>query len=255
MAAFDWPEHLSAIPRYRGIPTIRRDWERFYGEFPDRYDRFTPTTDTAVAEVDRLVGLAGMAVLDIASGSGRSSRELARRARSVVGFEPLAGARAYAASRGRAEGIDNVEFLEGTVEQFPDVHGRLFDVAVSIHAAPFLLDDDEAANAEELRALLERLAAVVRPGGAIAFAGTRPPDGPDPWHAVHVNREVMARRDRVLAAAGFEVHDRPISADFGTMDEALATCGFIYGESAIDYLLEGGAPIMHLLLRVHVTRL
>jgi Methyltransferase domain len=227
----------NALPTYRGVPTIRQDWERFYVQFPDLYDRFTVTTDDAVAEIDRLVGL-----------SGRSTRGLARLARHVTGVEPLAAARSYAASRCEAEGIGNVRFIEGSTDSFPDFAGERFDLAVSIHAAPFFAEDDEAANRAELHSLLGVLGRILAPGAAIVFAGTRPQRHSDTW-APHADVERLARRDRILSAAGFEVHDRPIEADFGTVEEALATCGLIYGEPAIDYLLDGGAPVLPLTLR------
>ena len=72
---------------HRGYPTIRDFWEH-YTEFADLYDRFALSSVRAVEEMDRLFGLAGVDVLNIGSGSGRDSFEIARRATHVVGIEP-----------------------------------------------------------------------------------------------------------------------------------------------------------------------
>lgn len=72
--------------------TIEGDWDRFYLEFPDVYDRFAVTTPPLVAAAHALVDFTDKVVIDAGSGTGKSTFELAKHARSIVyGDEGAAG--------------------------------------------------------------------------------------------------------------------------------------------------------------------
>ena len=68
-------------------------------------------------------------VLDIGSGSGRLSLQLARLARSVLGVDPNPAVVAQAAARARDLGRVNLTFAVGAAQQL-DTGRRRFDVAV-----------------------------------------------------------------------------------------------------------------------------
>ena len=71
----------------------------------------------------------GNDVLDIGSGDGRLSFDLARAARSVLGVDPSPEAVAGASARARALGLANVRFAVGAAQVLA-VGRRRFDVAV-----------------------------------------------------------------------------------------------------------------------------
>jgi len=71
----------------------------------------------------------GKDVLDIGSGDGRLSLDLARVARRVTGVEPSAAAVAASARRAAALGLRNVRFEVGAAQHL-DLGHRRFDVAV-----------------------------------------------------------------------------------------------------------------------------
>jgi len=110
----------------------------------------------------------GSPVLNVASGTGRDTFEIARRADHVVGLEPSASMRAFAAQKRRVLGIDSVHFVAGVAEKLPfrqDESG----CALSIHGAPFFGRWEQWSIREWLR--------VVRPNGWVAFVSS-----PEPSH-------------------------------------------------------------------------
>jgi SAM-dependent methyltransferase len=227
---------------YRGHPTLRMDWERFYKEFPDRYHRFALSTDLVVEAMHRIFGFGGARVLDVASGTGRSTFAIARWAAHVVGVEPWAEMRNEAIRRQAGLGVTNVEFLEGGTEALPPAPPRSFDRAVSVYGAPFYYYGSPEENRRRTELLLARLEALLRPSGVVAFGSTSPT-----WRRIE-NQDagfVFERGalspdgdDRELPPLGFAHDDVLVEQDYGSVEEALATYGFIYGERAIDYILD-----------------
>ena len=234
---------------HRGYPAIRDFWEH-YTEFADLYDRFALSSVKAVEELDRIFGFARARVLNIASGSGRDSFAIARSARHVIGVEPSHEMREYALEAKRRRGADNVDFVDGIAEDLRAFADAQFDRALSIHAAPFPWDTDAAAVREALR--------VVRAGGYVAVVSTTPgwrlehervdaaapPPPPGPADAAPDFLEEHLRPYR------FTPHDALVELDYGSVAEALATWGCIYGEDAIDYLLDRQKSVLTWSLRI-----
>lgn len=234
------PTMPATVIGHRGHATIRDFWEH-YTEFADIYDRFALSSVSAVDELHRLFGFSGTRVINLASGTGRDTLEIARHARQVVGIEPASEMRAYALDRLREAGVGNVEIRDGVAEDLPAFVDGEFDRALSIHGAPFPWDAGAAAVREAMR--------VVRPGGFVAFVGTTPgwrmdhqPPGTDEGYP-------MAFED-VLRDSRFETRDVLVEIDYGTVAEALATWGCIYGEQAIDYLLDRQTSVLSWSLRI-----
>jgi SAM-dependent methyltransferase len=250
-----WPSSET----YRGYPTIRGNFERFYKEFPDRYHRFALSTDATVEEMQRLFGFDGTRVLDVASGTGRSTFAIAKHAASVVGVEPWTEMRAEAIRRQRLLGVTNVEFVEGSTVDLPAFAPRSFDRAVSVYGAPFYYYGSPEEDRRQTELLLARFEALLRPGGVIAFGCTSPG-----WRRIESQEEGFAFEtgrldpnddfDRELPRLGFAHRDALVEQEFGSLDEALATYGFIYGERAIDYLLDRNTHRIPIALRVYWRR-
>jgi ubiquinone/menaquinone biosynthesis C-methylase UbiE len=207
--------------------------------FPDRYERFALSTLAAVDVLRARVDLKGRQILDLAAGTGLDALAIARDARWVTALEPWREMRDVAIQRQRAGGVRNIEFLDGIAEdlsRFPDAS---FDGAVSIHGAPFPWDVGAACIRGCLR--------VVEPGGFVVFIATTPG-----WKKDHEERPLTPTRDPVveqLAEYGFAQDDVAVEIDYGSVEEAIATYGFIYGEPAIDYLLGRGTAKINWSLR------
>ena len=61
---------------HRGYPYLPDFWE-YYRWQSEVYDRFAISTDAAIDFLDSVIPLAGLRVLDVASGTGRSACAMA----------------------------------------------------------------------------------------------------------------------------------------------------------------------------------
>lgn len=103
----------------------------------------------------------GMRVLDVGCGLGKVAAlvaDLVGDAGQVVGLDRDAGVLAMARARAAELGLDRVSFVEGDLDGALDLEP--FDAAVGRRVLMYLPDPVGA---------LRRLAAIVRPGGPIAF--------------------------------------------------------------------------------------
>jgi SAM-dependent methyltransferase len=114
-------------------------------------------------------------VLDLAAGTGRYTRELARRFAAVVAVEPDDAMRAL---------IDAGEVLAGTAESIPLASGTVDAVFVC-----------EAFHWFDTRCALAEIARVLVPGGGLAIVSTHwwETEPPLPAAAIDILREPFAR--------------------------------------------------------------
>lgn len=227
--------------------TLEHDWNRLYAAFPGDYDKFVsfPHQPRHLDVIRRTVPLDGKTVVDVGSGTGRSSLELARVAERVIGVEPNARMREWAVESATRAGVRNVEFVGGRAEALP-FSEAIVDVVAAFwtlfwppeHAVPAFV-------AEAVR--------VLRPGGSLLVV-----DSPPGWytgdlsHALGVSDvPYMTTLDRVLGDVGFARFDVDTQQEYGTMDAAVRSFGFIFGRDAIDYLRRTGRHVIRWRTRVH----
>src|SRR3954471_7612643 len=136
------------------------------GEEGDQWTQFADEYDTSVRSIwarfleTDPIALADR-VLDIGCGSGQSTRDAARRARSgsALGVDLSESMLAEARRRASTEGLTNVKFLRADAQ----VHAfdpATFDVAISRFGSMFFSDR---------RAAFSNIASALRPGGRIAL--------------------------------------------------------------------------------------
>ena len=228
---------------HRGWATIDGDWDRFYKEFPGLYDRFTVSTPLLVDEMQSIADFTGTQVLALASGTGKDAFEVARRADHVVGIEPWIEMRSFALAKQQRLAVRNVEFVDGVAEDLSRFGDGVFDRVISVHGAPFPWDD---------AAFIEGCLRVTRPGGYVLFGGTigvttgvgsAPGSGAKGYDPTPL-----------LEPFGFTKRVRPAVLHFGSVEEALATWGFIYGGAGIDYLLAHPEYRLSVNLVIHSKR-
>ncbi len=106
----------------------------------------------------RLNPRSGERILDLATGTGWTSRVVARRGAKVTGVDIGADLIAAATDRARAEGL-NVDYCVGDAEKLPFKHGE-FDAVISTCGVMFASRPEAAAS---------ELARVCRRGGRIAL--------------------------------------------------------------------------------------
>jgi 2-polyprenyl-3-methyl-5-hydroxy-6-metoxy-1,4-benzoquinol methylase len=171
-----------------GVPPLALDGERTLPDVPE--ENYWFQRHLAVYEwVARQV--AGLRVIDMASGEGYGADLLARRAASVVGVEANPDAFEHARLRYVR---DNLRFERSMVE----VYAEPCDAIVFLQTIEHVQDPD---------AVLEHFAAMLAPGGAV-FVSTpnvltlAPPGAQrsdNPWHV----REYRPEEFRALCAAHF----------------------------------------------------
>jgi ubiquinone/menaquinone biosynthesis C-methylase UbiE len=218
---------------HRGHPTPKASFWESYFDFPELYDRFAISTLYAVGIVHQLVDFRAARVLDVASGTGKNALEHAKIARSVVGIEPKPRMREFAIARASRLQLKNVEFRDGIAEDLTAFEDGSFDVAVSMYGAPFPWDTEHR--------FVHGCERVVREGGHVVIVGTSPG-----WKALHARSTEAETTDNPqwlrtmddLRRMGLQARDFVVDMDYGTVQEALETFGFIHGPAAIDFILD-----------------
>jgi SAM-dependent methyltransferase len=100
----------------------------------------------------------GERILDLSTGTGWTSRLVARRGATVVGVDIASGLLDVARAKAKAEGL-SIEYRLGDAERLPFEDGG-FDAVVSTYGVMFATQQEAAAS---------ELARVCRPGGRIAL--------------------------------------------------------------------------------------
>lgn len=225
----EWPLH-------RGLPYFPGYFWDHYTEHPAVYDRFAVSTDAGVAFLATLVDLSGLSVLDIAAGTGRTAFAVARRANDVLGVEPDDRMREFANRRKSELGVSNVDFIAGSTDHMPLLPVHSFDLVTAFHGPPFAPG--------EVGDFVEAFKAFTRPGGTLVVQTTIPQWLHEyqkrlPEDAPRAVADPHRAMEAAFVSAAFRYVDATLFADHQSVDEALATYGFIYGPYAIDWLLEG----------------
>jgi ubiquinone/menaquinone biosynthesis C-methylase UbiE len=219
--------------------TIERDWDRFYLEFPDVYDRFAVTSVAIMPHLCERYPLDGTVVLDVASGTGRSTFELARWARNVIGLEPWDSMVSFARQRQRELGINNVSFVQAAAEAMPFAPQSI-DHAVSVFGFPVWFPEAGAHGQELGRRFVADCRRIVKPGGWVVAVGAPPSQIAGELTSIVAGSAASVGEvgpvERYMADLGFQWWDVDVAADYGTVAEAVATYGFIFGRRAIEHL-------------------
>lgn len=187
-------------------------------ENADRYDatdRFIARrfeAETRIEPSDR--------ILDVGCGTGRSSRDAARRAPdgTVLGVDLSSRMLGDARRRSTEEGLANVEFLQADAQVHPFEPGA-FDLAISVFGVSFFADP-VAAFANIRRGL--------RPGGSVAFLA---------WQRFEDNEWLTTIFDALAAGRDLATPPPGVPGPFGLADAEAVTmilrdAGFIDGAMA-----------------------
>lgn len=152
-------------------------WENWQGWHPRRFEWYftrkragveTRADEQAlVFSAVELVIRSDQRVLEVGSGTGNYTVELANRCASVVAVDASSAMRRFLARRVRRQGIRNVGVRPG---RLPDTLGDIgpFDGVVAIGVLNYV---------EDLEAAMKAFAAVLAPTGWIVV--TVPPDSPE----------------------------------------------------------------------------
>jgi len=154
-------------------------------------------------------------IVDIGSGSGRSTIQLARYAEQVIGVEPENSMRDQAVKSTTELGLDNVVYVDGRAEEMPLDDG-VADMVVTLTTVMYPPEEVVPRFIEEARR-------VVKPGGTIISVDVAPGwyggdlanyiDDPD------ADVELKARHRLFVDEAGFSYFDIEQTPDYGQSRE------------------------------------
>lgn len=148
--------------------TIENRWDILYRDYPEVYDEFAgvPYDPPMIEVLHGLFDFRGKKVVDIGSGSGRSTFSIAAYAEHVIGVEPEASMRKIAEEKAKKQGVSNVSFVDGCAEDIPLDTGSV-DMVVAITATMYPPE-------KVIPRFVEEAARVVRGGGAVVSVDVAP---------------------------------------------------------------------------------
>ncbi|NUT98972.1 MAG: methyltransferase domain-containing protein [Saccharothrix sp.] len=138
------------------------DQGTFWADHADRFDEGAAGYHRLLLDAARLTP--SDHVLDIGCGTGKSTRDAARRAAHALGVDLSSRMIEEARRRAEREGVANVAFeqADAQVHPFPEA---AFDVVVSRHGVMFFGDPDKA---------FANIASALRPGGRMTLLTWQP---------------------------------------------------------------------------------
>lgn len=160
----DDPQIAEDTERARAVLAQRDDPSRaFFSRTADRWDEIRAELYGVRADVLPLLGLLEpeWCVADLGTGTGLFATTVAPHVAQVIGIDR--SAEMLDAARQRAEGLDHVEFREGTLEALPIDPGSI-DLAVLSLVLHYVIDPGAA---------LAEAARILRPGGRLIIVDAR----------------------------------------------------------------------------------
>ncbi|PWU02572.1 MAG: hypothetical protein C5B53_01515 [Candidatus Melainabacteria bacterium] len=233
------------------IETVENRWDILYRDYPQVYDEFAGIgRDASVNHfIFQNFDLTGRVVVDVGSGTGKSTFALARHAKHVIGIEIEESMRRVASDQAKQLEISNVEFLAGSGEAIP-----LTDNSCDMVTAFTLAIHPP----EGFRVFAQEALRIVRTGGSVISVGITPF-----WYGGELAEVILGPSrvtetdtegvvDRILVEEfGFEFKDVDSIQDYGSLDRIIRTYGFIFGRKAIDYLRQHNKTTIHWKNRIH----
>ena len=230
--------------------TIENRWDILYRDYPEVYEEFGqfPYKPTLLSKLNQWFHLQGKYILDVGSGTGLSTFELASKAYRITGLEPEPAMLDIAIQSADVLKIENVEFVCGRAEGIPLKDGAV-DMVTAITLASLYTE-------ENIRAFTNEAERVVRKGGGIVLIDISPG-----WYGGNLAPVILGKasrvlpeedlRDTILTAAGYQHRDFYNLQDYGTVENIIETYGFIFGMKAIQYIQSNHTTIIKWKWRVH----
>jgi ubiquinone/menaquinone biosynthesis C-methylase UbiE len=208
-------------------------WDILYRDYPEVYEEWgrIPKVPDFIDVLAARFPLEGQVVVDVGSGTGISTFKLAQHAGFVIGIEIEKPMISVARSSAHEHGVKNVRFDLGDAEHLP-LENDSVDAAVAITLA-----------GGDVRRVATEMERVVRPGGLVLRTDVAPgwyggELGPIITGEPRDESPAKGSRDDVLAGLGYEAMDVFMDQDYGSVERAVRTYGFIHSKRVIDYIRE-----------------
>jgi len=221
-------------------------WDILYRDYPEVYEEWgrIPKFPDIIDVINDRFTLKGKVVADIGSGTGISTFKLAKHADLVIGIEPEDAMISVAVRSAEERGVKNVNFEVGEAENLPLEDGST-DMAVAI-----------TLGGGDIRKVAAEMERVVRSGGIVLRADVAPgwyggELGPIITGSPRDETPVQGSIDDILPSLDYEVMDIFMDQDYGTVEIAVRTYGFIHGKQVINYIREHNVTTIRWKFRVH----
>lgn len=215
--------------------TIENRWDILYRDYPEVYEAFSMVKRRPVKDFGKMLNVKDKVVVDVASGTGRSTFALAHYAKKVIGVEPESAMMKIARESLKKNGITNVVFRKGTSDHIP-LPAHSVDVVAAITSASFY-------DVDNIQRFVREAERVLANGGSIYSIDVAPG-----WYGGDLAPVILGPsrrqkgsdydfvRNEVFTSLGFTHRDFYTFSDFDSMEHIISTYGFIFGKKAIEYL-------------------
>lgn len=237
------------------VTTIENRWDILYAEYPEVYDAFISVERKPdVMDVFKThFQLEDKHMLDIGSGSGDSTFQLAKLCRHVTGIEIEDAMREIADQKLQQLGLSNVDFIKGTATDLPFDHS-LFDGTIAMTLPLFIPD--------EIKAYIKEAIRVTKDQGYVINLGIAPKCYGGNLASVILGDSQVTEEDTegvthdiLVNTFGFEYFDYEAIQNYDSVDHMVKTYGFIFGQKAIDYIIKHQLSSVVWTYRVHYKRI
>ncbi len=222
-------------------PTVENDWEKLSAEHPDIYERFANTpNDGALDQAMReIVSFEGKIVLDLGAGTGQYAFGFINEAYRILGMEVDPDLLEFDRQVIAERGYTNIIPFHGVANDLP-MNDEVVDLALAVTVAPW--DPDPLMRLGLRKRMVEETLRVLKPGGVFivvtvpegAYGGELAPIIFDDPALLPNNSDWDAQ---LVEDFGFQFKEIESVSDYGSVENAVATYGFIFGRSAIRHLL------------------
>jgi ubiquinone/menaquinone biosynthesis C-methylase UbiE len=223
--------------------SIENRWDILYRDYPEIYDEFAnvPYEPKMIDILHEKFDFSKKKVVDIGSGSGRSTIEIAKYAEYVIGVEPEKSMRSIAKKNTADKNLENVFYIEGKAEKIP-LDDYSADMVIAI-TAPLFVEESKR---------------VTKPGGTIISVGVAPG-----WYGGElssvfdiqdehaVNEELQNVHRLFVENNGFSFFDINSTSYYGSLEKIINTYGFIFGKKMIRHLKQNNITSIKWKFRVH----
>jgi len=227
--------------------TIENRWDILYKEYPEVYDEFAsvPYKPNWVVFLSKILKIdwSGKTVLDVGSGSGLSTFDLAQHAKFVIGVEPDDAMRELAIKNAEKRNMENVKFVKGWANEIP-LAANSVDAVVAFTAP---LDYKESTRiVREGEFLISIDVAPKWYGGELApvICGKKRITEEDTEGRVH----------KKYSELNFKYKDFFQIQEYGSLEKIIGTYGFIFGKKAINYLKKHNKTSIKWKWRIHYKK-
>lgn len=215
-------------------------WDIRYRDYAEVYDAFAriPKRPHMLEELNERFHLTGKVIIDVGSGTGLSTFQLARWASLVIGIEPEDAMRAVAERKAAALDLTNIRFERGDSEHIPLPDYGLADEAADVATGITQANGDPGRVCAEM----ER---VVRDGGLVLHCDVAPG-----WYGGEFEPVITgAPRNEdlnpiwpggILPSLGYQYFDTFMDQEYDSVEHLVSTYGFIHGARVIDHIRQHG---------------